>query len=301
MVASITRQATLSPAIYPITRLANAIGNPLSYFPLFFWVLFALAAVWGVLRRQPSAFFLLVWWGGNLLAANPQWLGLPGAGTITSFTVMIALYIPSSMLIAWTVDDLSNTAVFRTNGKPKKISAILVSLLLVTTILGSALWGTLSRIREIQPSKYSLFTRPDLRAMQWIKNNIPDGAYFLVNAFTSFGGSTVVGSDGGWWLPYFTQRGSTLPPQNYPFDKGPRPDYRTWVNDLTNQITTLGIAHPGVIAELTQRKITHVYVGQLQGMMNSPGALLSLEQMQSSPHFIPVYHQDRVWVFEFKP
>jgi hypothetical protein len=50
---------------------------------------------------------------------------------------------------------------------------------------------------------------------------------------------------------------------------------------------------------LRERGVTHVYIGQRQGRLNYDGpGILEPRQLLASPHFRPVYHEDRVWVFE---
>jgi hypothetical protein len=56
-----------------------------------------------------------------------------------------------------------------------------------------------------------------------------------------------------------------------------------------------------VIAMLKERGVTHVYIGQQQGSVNSPGALLDPAQLLSDSRFRLIYHQDRVYIFEFLP
>lgn len=56
-----------------------------------------------------------------------------------------------------------------------------------------------------------LFTRADERAMQWIVTNTPDDARFLVNTFEWYP-NTYVPTDGGAWIPYFTQRAIVTSP-----------------------------------------------------------------------------------------
>ncbi|HEX5692617.1 MAG TPA: hypothetical protein VFX76_21530, partial [Roseiflexaceae bacterium] len=56
---------------------------------------------------------------------------------------------------------------------------------------------------------------------------------------------------------------------------------------------------PEVLAMLRERGVTHVYVGQRQGRLNYDGpAVLEPKQLLASSHFRPIYHEDRVWVFE---
>jgi hypothetical protein len=137
--------------------------------------------------------------------------------------------------------------------------------------------------------------------VDWITKNIPADARFLVNSFSAFGGSSVAGSDGGWWLSILTARSTTLPPLNYAFEKGPIPNYRSWVNSLTEEVTTRGLADPAVQAELARRGVTHVYIGQQQGRVNYAGPTLDPQVMLKSPAYSLLFHQDRVWIFKFTP
>ena len=57
-----------------------------------------------------------------------------------------------------------------------------------------------------------------------------------------------------------------------------------------------------VLKTLKERGINYVYIGQRQGRVNNPdGSVLDPETLLASPHYKPVYHQDRVWVFEITP
>ena len=70
------------------------------------------------------------------------------------------------------------------------------------------------------------------------------------------------------------------------------------VNGLVEEINQKGINHPDVLKQLRQREITHVYIGQQQGLVNSISPMLNLEEIAASPNFKEIYHQDRVWIFE---
>ena len=62
-----------------------------------------------------------------------------------------------------------------------------------------------------------------------------------------------------------------------------------------------GITNTKTIATLAEYGVTHVYIGQQQGSVNYNGPLrINTEELLDDPHFEPIYHQDRVWVFEFK-
>jgi hypothetical protein len=144
-----------------------------------------------------------------------------------------------------------------------------------------------------------MVTRPDVRAMAWIRENTPEDAKFWINSSFAYGGSVIVGSDGGWWLPLLAGRSNTVPPLNYDLEEGIRPGYQEWINELTGQLQEAGIDDPQTLAALKERGVTHVYVGQRQGRVNYDGPhVLDPQMLLQSSHYRPVYHQDRVWVFE---
>jgi hypothetical protein len=169
----------------------------------------------------------------------------------------------------------------------------------VVALAALALWGTGQRLGDLEIAQHALLTRADLRAADWLRANTPQNARVLVNAFFAYGGASAVGSDGGWWLPLTAGRQTTQPPILYGTERGPRPDYRLWINALPTALQKRHADDPEVLAMLRERGVAYVYIGQRQGLVNSTGpAMLDLRYLRGSPHFRPVYHQDRVWVFE---
>ncbi len=57
-----------------------------------------LGVVWGFWRRDKYAILVAVWTASLFILANPHVLGLPGAGLVNNGTVVMALYIPGSIL-----------------------------------------------------------------------------------------------------------------------------------------------------------------------------------------------------------
>jgi hypothetical protein len=67
-------------------------------------------------------------------------------------------------------------------------------------------------------------------------------------------------------------------------------------------IETYGITHPTTMETLREFGVTHVYIGQQQGSVNYSGPLrLNPAELSNDSHFNPIYHQDRVWIYEFVP
>jgi hypothetical protein len=224
---------------------------------------------------------------------------LPGEGVITNFTLFIASYIPAGVLIGagfgWL--HLSLRGAFFAKLSPGR--GWVNSFLLLLLVTGIGLWGARQRLGDMQVMSSALVTRPDIRAAEWIQENTPQNARFLVNSFFAYGNTLIVGSDGGWWLPLLAERQTTLPPITYGSERGPRPDYILWVDELTSEIQDKGITHPDVMALLRERGVKYVYIGQQQGRANYDGPyVLNPDKLLSSSFFRLIYHQDRVWIFE---
>jgi len=288
-----TQLSTPVAAVSTWAQEYNAIGDLSSYLPAPFWLLFPVSIIWGLWRREKGVALISLWSFLILLAANPQWLRLPGEGALSNFAVFIAAYIPVSVLAGYLLGQVTSYKL-KVESARKSLALVLLVFILIVGV-----WGARERLSDLQVMTSALATRPDIRAAEWIQENTPQDARFLVNSFFAYNDSVIVGSDGGWWLPLLAQRQTILPPLTYASERGPRPDYLLWVNTLTTEIQNKGFAHPDVLALLRARGVTYVYVGQRQGRVNYGGPyVLEPEQLLANPNFRPVYHQDRVWVFE---
>ena len=293
--------------ISQVTQNLDAIGNITNYLPSFIWLLVLLAVIWGILKRSQNSLIFSLWWVLILLAANPHWLRLPGTGVLTNFAVFIAAYIPASILIgsslAGFLDYVGNTISERTSIETDseditgKRRALIGSVVLFISILLIGLWFVRPRIRDVRPAEHILLTRPDLRAAEWIEEYLPADTKFLVNSFFAYGGTAVVGSDGGWWLPLTAGRLTTQPPLTYVSEAGPGQDFVEFTNGLIAMIGSRGLSDPEVMEELDSRGITHIYIGQQRGSVNGL-PLLDIPTLNEDPNFLKIYQEDRVLIYE---
>jgi hypothetical protein len=276
--------------------IVNSLGDLTTYLPLVIWIFVIVVLAICLWRKKQGIAIISLWWFILILLANPQWLLLPGKGILNSFAILIAVYIPASLILA------SLPFWFLHIEIQKQSRNYWKNLVLAITIIGLGLWGVTQRSQEIDPRKHAMAAYPDIRAAKWIQDNLPDHALFLVNAFFAYNNTVIVGSDGGWWLPLIAARSSTLPPMTYSFESEPFPEYNKWVQQPTRMIEEHGLTDPETLETLIDYGVTHVYVGQQQGSVNYSGPLqLNPNEMQSSSNFNPIYHQDRVWVFELIP
>lgn len=286
-----SRQIT-APArqMAPLMAGYNDFGDLTLYLPLAGWVLLLAAWIWGFWKRKPGFLLLAFWWVLLFLAANPHWLHLPGLGIVNNFAVLISLFIPAGIIIGTACGALLHYT------QAAKIKALFPIALIALAAL--TLYGTRQRFYDIKEADQALVTRPDLRAFAWIKQNTPAESRFLVNSFLAFNHSILVGSDAGWWIPLLAGRQTMLPPINYFSERGPVPDYKKQVRELREVLDRKGLTQPEVLALLKARHITHLYIGQKRGRVNYNGPVLDPDLLKGDPRFRPLYHQDRVWIFE---
>lgn len=249
------------------------------------------ALLWGLLRREWMLPGLALW---TLLLAGymaTSLFSVPGAVMLQSFSVMIAVYIPVALACGWLVGRLVEQAERRS--WPAAAPALALAAL--------ALWGGLQQLRIVDPA-HIYVTRPDSKAMAWIAGATPPEARFLVQGFDVYGGTSVVGADGGWWIPLLAGRTSTMPPQYALANERPDPpDYSERVVALVHRLRAASPETPEGMAILCEHGVTHLYTGQGQGQVGEipPPQLFSPAALAQSPRFTLEYAQDRVTIFSF--
>ncbi len=269
----------------------NTIGPLDTFLASVWWLAMLVGLAVGLWRRERGVLLVGLWWFLLLIATNPAWLSLPGTGLITNFALFIAAYLPASLLSAVLV-----VRLVRASPGHRWIAPVLALALAIL-----ALWGFPQRMSDLDPTHHALVTRPDVRAATWIQEHTAAEARFLINSTSAYAGTVFLGTDGGWWLPLLAGRQNTIPPMTYGQELGPESDYRQQVNQLAQSVRQYGLDDPGVLDQLREQGVTHVYLGQQQGsVFNVDGQIIQPEQLMASDDFELVYHQDRVWIFEAK-
>ena len=164
------------------------------------------------------------------------------------------------------------------------------------------LWGARQRLGDANPAYHALVTRPDVRAASWIDENLSSDARFLVNSCFTHGGTSVIGADGGWWLPLLAGRQITVPPQVYVGEVEPGSDYWQEVQELARRMLDQDLDDASLLSLLRKQGVTHVYLGQKQGGVACPGdKAIDPGQLDESDAFEQIYRQNRVWIFALRP
>ena len=260
--------------------------------PLLIATLIALA--WSLVQRRWTAASVGLWILGLASLVASGLIRLPGANMMQNFAVLIALYIPVSLLIGWLIGQVARLA--------RKWSRKAGQLAMALVVIAAGAWTARGQIGIVKPH-FVMVNRPDVRAMDWIRENTPPEARFLVEGFRIYGGRSAVGADAGWWIPLLAGRENTMPPQYALVNEvSTDTDYTQRVVDLVAYLETASLISPEGVQLLCDWNITHVYVGQGQGKVGSGAVqLFSPATLAASPAFSTVYNQDRVYIFGLDP
>jgi hypothetical protein len=258
--------------------------------PTYLLLLGGLSLLVGLIKRNWALGIVALW--AVFLAGFKalQLVNFPAANMMQSFAVIIALYIPISLGLGW-------FSVYLADLIPSTSKKSL--LLFLVTLLALAPGVNQARKIVSEPA-FAMAKHPDIVAMQWIRQNTPPDALFLVEGFTIYWGTAAVGADGGWYIPLLTGRANTMPPQYALWAEAPRtPGYSAEVVALVTLLEQAPLDSPEALAALCDWQITHVYVGQDHGMVHDLGRqLYALDELQNE-YFTRLYARDRVRIFAF--
>jgi hypothetical protein len=241
----------------------------------------------------------VLWTIAIVLLPASRLLHLPGATNLGGFATVISLYIPVSLLVGYGIDACLErlSRVSNSVGTERSRFGLTLAFLCLGMIAGL---GARDRLRVVDQS-YRILAPADVRAMQWIRSNVPPTALFLVDGFPIYNGTSVVGSDGGWYIPLLSRRRNTMPPQYALLSERPiDAAYSRWIVDLMVQLRRIGVTSTAGVAVLCRDHITHVYVGQERGANGTPPPnqpLLPIGMLTQSPAFTTLYRQDKVAIF----
>lgn len=253
-------------------------------------VLGGIGWLWAVFRRNGNVMAVGFWalLLSSLVAARI--IRLPGASLMQNFAVLIALYIPVAWVGGWLLGEM-----FR--GVAGWVGRWGTAFVAGGVILGAG-WGAVEQ-RKIMDPAFIMVTAQDMAAMDWIKQNTPPDAVFLVESYLILNGTSAVGADAGWWIPLLAGRANTMPPQYALLAEKPlEPGYSQQVVELVAQVEQAGLRAPETLALLCDWEITHAYIGQGQGLVGLwVVQLFDAEDFENTP-FSRVYTQDQVSIYE---
>jgi len=251
----------------------------------------AIGAVWGLIHHKKGILLTVTWCVVVGLMLNPAWLGIAATDFVNNATAVVSLFLPLSVLCGQAITlmwDRVHPLVLGTSRRLGLCRAQLASqALLAALIVGVALWGTGEMFTIVNPVTV-LATIEDLDAMNWINENTPPDALFLINT-RHWQQGTYVGTDGGYWIPQLTGRRALLPALSYTYGA---PRYVQHIADTAKTVSHItGASDPGLPEILEREGVTHVYIG-------AKGGPLTPEMLLGNALYRPAYSNGAVWVFE---
>jgi hypothetical protein len=260
-----------------------------------------LVACW---QRRWRLALPMIWAVLLIAVVVPQVVGLPGTRLIDYLTSYSALYLTLPLLAGYLVAQVQAGAA-RLLAR-WKVPAPLGYALLALMLGGGVLWGVPARLEAVH-GQTQLVTYADMTAMRWIREHTPPDARFLVNSFSSYGGTLIVGSDAGWWLPLLTGRRSTLPPITYGIELAEEPGYAQQVNALAADLrglpltdrtpVVLDLTTPAALQRLREAGVNYVYSGATAPAGDARVDYIDTERLAASPAYEQVYQRDGVEIF----
>lgn len=241
---------------------------------------------------------LLGLWGlslGSLVALGL--LQIPLMSELQNFAVVIAMYVPFSVLAGWTVGWLMNWLPHNMEGVwARRLPLLATAVCLLVVVLA------LPRTRYIADEQFNMVTAPDRLAMEWIDAHLEPEARVFVPGFRIYGGRTVVGADAGWWIPLLGRRAASMPPQYALLEQPVDPEQIPRLISLTASLEGIPLSTLPAAALLCEQGYSHVYLGQKQGLVGfEVRQLYSETQLRRNPALQLVYVQDRVRIFALDP
>lgn len=284
-----TLQSTLIP------RLNTPDTGPSGPFQDFSWpyltaalgkqalVLAGLGLLWSVIKQRSIAFILTLWLLILFLLANLDVFKLPGSGLITNLSVEIFLFIPISILGGYF---LSQLLITWKELIPYRF--IILFNILLFIIFGSIPYiGSKQLVAILNPITI-LSRQPDLSAMEWVSEHIPENQTIVINPF-AWGYGLYAGNDGGYWIEPLTGRLTLPPPVLYGLTTS-----ASEISQLSQDIISAS-NNPAALRDLLiSRDLHYIFIG-------ARGGFIPPQKLASSGLFELLYHQDGVWILSVKP
>jgi len=257
-----------------------------------FWIAGAAALAVAIFRNRKLATDLVFWIGIAFLAANPHLLHLPGAGIESNFVLLIMLYVPISWLLGSAVGEAAG-----------RLDRKMIGRVAVAGVLAVSLFFGFGRQARIVDPFFRMVEENDVAAMSWIRKNTPRKARFLTNAMLAFNNTVAIGSDAGWWIPYFTRRWIPFLPMQFGMEKLlPDTKPRAMRSLVVEVRETEG--DPEKLARIFLREnLSYVYLGEKRGSAAYAAVeLLPESWFRYNPYFIEEarFGAAMIWRFDAK-
>ena len=217
-----------------------------------------------------------------ILVTNPGLLGLRNSWVISNDSLIITGFLPVALLSGYAMAALMELLVWKL---PWRVQHA-VNITATVALLVGAMYFADGMLSVVNPVTV-LATDADVKAAEWVRQNTPTTARFLVNARPWQEGAYAA-PDGGGWLPVLADRQVTLPPVSYTYANSP-----ALVDRVTRTARTVAEAKQAedILPIMDEEGAGYVYIG-------AKGGALKPEMFRGRSDFRQVYATDGVWIFE---
>lgn len=238
----------------------------------------------GLLRRNWVSAMSLLWTVLLILLGYAYLLEIPQLRLTNLGAILIMLYLPLGLLIGAGVEALLGLM-------PRRYRPA-TQLVLLGALLVAILPAAGARASTLEPFRFFV-TPADVAAMQWIDANVPEDAQFAVNTVFWLPNAPH-GTDAGYWIPYFTGRGTTA--SAMPLNAASL-EYQAEILEVSHAAQTLENDLSG-LDTLRAHGVEYVYIGQ-RGDYAEPG--LQVDHLTQSGQFELLYNRDGVTILRIRP
>lgn len=247
--------------------------------PAWLLILTAAGAVFALARRNRLVMLTLLW-SVSLMAIGLAYLTGQGLLEITNLgAVLMMWYLPIAMIIGAAAEELVRWLLARGYTRANTV--------VVATVLLAGFVGSHSEVMKLEPYRFFV-TDADVAAMDWIRANTSPEALFAINTHFWLP-HTPLGTDGGYWIPYFTGRQTTAGAML--FSEGTA-GYRAKIDRLSQAAEHVS-EDPTALDELRALGVDYVYIGS-QGDFD--GVALKPTRLSKEPGVERVYQKDGVTI-----
>ncbi len=199
-------------------------------------------------RHRSLAMVSWVWVALLLLEGNLYRLGVSFLDFTNFSGIMIAFYLPAALLAGLGIQALADRVP---QPWQTRFAYGLISALLIAGFIGGYYRST-----GIETWRYFM-TDYDRQAMEWIKTNTPSDAVFAINTYMWLGGYPH-GTDGGYWIPYFTGRQTNAETMMLPVNQ---PAEMSLVLDRSTAVVNY-VNGTGNLQSMCETGLSYLYLGK---------------------------------------
>lgn len=244
-------------------------------------VLALIATAIVVYFRNNVGITTILWTGCLILIGFAYLVDIPILRFTNMGAVLILLYLPASILIGLASSILAQ--------RLKIEIALPIQRVLMTLLILMIAVASINRVTAIEPFRHFL-TDGDVEAMRWVSENTPSDAIFAINTYLWLGNSPH-GTDGGYWIPYFTGRQTTASTMIYNLDTLENVDR---VINMSRAAKMLAESPPRTDA-LCELGVNFVYLGP-KGDFS--GGDINVNELIKQPAVNIIYHKRGVVILQ---